>query len=266
MDKLLLCIQDAINTTFPLKRVSRKQAKKLRNPWMTKEILNEIKNRDNLKKKWIKSGHIIDSSDHLAYKTARNKVVKMCRMTRKENSLKGCRDAQGDGEKMWKVIREATNTKPKPNITPNFIKVMTADKKIKKIQDKTEIANEMNRQFCQMGGNLADKLNPTRAKFTDYLHMPNPNHERFILHPTNEAEVGKEAQELDTTKALGFFDISPKIIKWSASILTPILTKLFNMCLLGGIYPDSLKIARVKPIIKGGNKNDSTLYTVPFLF
>ena len=32
------------------------------------------------------------------------------------------------------------------------------------------------------------------------------------------------------------------------------------MCFLGGIYPDSLKIARVKPIFKGGNKNESTLY------
>ena len=43
-------------------------------------------------------------------------------------------------------------------------------------------------------------------------------------------------------------------------ILTPILTKLFNKCLLGGIYPDSLKIARVKPIFKGGNKNDPASY------
>ena len=32
------------------------------------------------------------------------------------------------------------------------------------------------------------------------------------------------------------------------------------MCFLGGTYPDSLKIARVKPIFKGGNKNESTLY------
>ena len=43
-------------------------------------------------------------------------------------------------------------------------------------------------------------------------------------------------------------------------ILTPILTKLYNKCLLGGIYPDSLKIARVKPIFKGGNKNDAASY------
>ena len=260
MDKLLLCIKDAINATFPLKRVSRKQAKKLRNPWMTKEILKEIKIRDNLKKKWIKLGRVIDSSDHIAYKAVRNKVVKMCRDTRKEKSLKRCIDAKGDGEKIWRVIREATNTKPKPTISPDFIRVKTSDGTIKKIQNKTEIANEMNRQFCQMGANLADNLKHTETSFSEYLPMPNPNHERIILHPTNEIEVEKEAQDLDVSKAQGFFDISPKIMKWSASLLAPFLTKLFNMCLLGGIYPDSLKIAHVKPIFKGGNKNDNSLY------
>ena len=118
----------------------------------------------------------------------------------------------------------------------------------------------MNKQFCEMGANLAEKLSSTEAKFTDYLPTPNPHHERFILRPTNEPEVKKETDELDTSKALGIDEISPKILKWCEPILTPILTRLFNMCFLGGIYPDSLKIARVKPIFKGGNKNDSSLY------
>ena len=51
MDKILLLTKDAINVTFPLKKVSRKQARMMMNPWMTKEILQERKNRDNLKKK-----------------------------------------------------------------------------------------------------------------------------------------------------------------------------------------------------------------------
>ena len=88
----------------------------------------------------------------------------------------------------------------------------------------------MNQQFCQMGANLAKELNPTTTKFSDYLPFPNPNQKRFILHPALESEVEKEAQELDPSKSCGFFDISPKVIKWSASLLAPILTKLFNMC------------------------------------
>ena len=50
MDKILLALKDAINKTFPLKKVSRKQALKLLNPWMTNEICNEQKTRDALKK------------------------------------------------------------------------------------------------------------------------------------------------------------------------------------------------------------------------
>ena len=52
-DKIILCIQNAINSIFPLKKVSRKEARKVSNPWMTNEILAEIKNRDKLKKIWI---------------------------------------------------------------------------------------------------------------------------------------------------------------------------------------------------------------------
>ena len=55
-------------------------------------------------------------------------------------------------------------------------------------------------------------------------------------------------------KGLGVDKTPPKIIKWGAPILVPVLTKLFNMCILGGIYPDSLKVAKVKPIFKGGIK------------
>ena len=182
-DKIILCIQDAINSTFPLKKVSRKEARKISNPWMTNEILSEIKTRDNLKKFWIKSGHVQNTPEHVAYKASRNLVVKMTRIAKKQDSLNECKNAKGDGDKIWRAIRKATNTAGKPNITPNFIKVPTADGGHEKIQDKTEIANKMNQQFCQMGANLANELSPTTANFSDYLPFPNPNQKRFILHP-----------------------------------------------------------------------------------
>ena len=184
----------------------------------------------------------------------------MVRTARRNSTQKKCEDTKGDSGKMWKVINLAMNSKAKPDITPNFIKVETTDGDQKKIQDKTEIANEMNRQFVEMGAKLAKKLNTTEAHFSNYLPNPNPNYERFILHLILEPEVQKLFQELDINKSVGIDEIPAKILKWSAFILVPILTKLFNKCILGGIYPDSLKIARVKPIFKGGNKNDTTTY------
>ena len=43
-------------------------------------------------------------------------------------------------------------------------------------------------------------------------------------------------------------------------MLAPLLTSIFNKCISDGVYPDSLKIARVTPVFKGGNKNSTTSY------
>jgi retron-type reverse transcriptase len=38
------------------------------------------------------------------------------------------------------------------------------------------------------------------------------------------------------------------------------LSAIFNLCLIDGVYPDKLKIAKVCPIFKDGNKNEFTNY------
>ena len=132
----------------------------------------------------------------------------------------------------------------------------------KKLENKKEIANEMNKQFAGTGAKLASKLESAETNFKDYLQYPNPNHERIILNRITEPEVGTLILEIDVSKSLGIDDIPPIIVKWCAPVLIPILTTLFNKCLVCGIYPDSLKVARVRPIYKGDNKdkNDASSY------
>ena len=260
MDGILLAFKDSINTIFPLKKVSNKEALSIMNPWMTKELLSKQKIRDKLKQKWIKSGKIPNSVTHLAYKKQRNSFTKLTRSAKQKFFEKKCEEANGDSKKMWKVVRSATNQKPKPMVTPDFLKVKTPEGSLKKLVRDNEIADEMNSQFAGMGAKLAKELGSTTAKFTDYLQSPNPNMKRFILHSILEPEVDKLIQELDITKGVGIHKIPPKVVKWAALLLVPILTKLFNKCIVAGIYPDSLKIARVKPIFKDGNRNDTSSY------
>ena len=255
MDNILLSTKHTINQIFPVKKVSRKLAKLIQNPWMTNDILKEGKLRDKLQRKFIDSKLPEDFSK---YKKQRNKVNNMIRNAKRKNIKSDCKKCKGNSAKMWKVINKATNTKSKPNTYPDFIKTRTANGELKKVKCKTEIANEMNRQFTKMGGKLAAKLAPTDAKFSDYLKSPNDS--SLFLKKATETEVGKLHQELDTDKSTGIDKIPPKILKWGAKIFVPLLTKLFNKCISEGIYPDSLKIARVTPVFKDGDKNDVTSY------
>ena len=52
---------------------------------------------------------------------------------------------------------------------------MTTEGEPIKIRNKSDIAGIMNRQFSEMGEKLAKKLEPTSAKYSDYLKEPNPN-------------------------------------------------------------------------------------------
>ena len=73
-------------------------------------------------------------------------------------------------------------------------------------------------------------------------------------------EIVEEIAKLCVKKATGYDKIPPKIIKWAADLFTPILMVIYNKCLELGYYPDSMKVAKVVPIYKKGDKDDFNNY------
>ena len=66
--------------------------------------------------------------------------------------------------------------------------------------------------------------------------------------------LGNHVDDLDEGKSVGIDEIPPKVLKWVKFLIVPVLTKIFNACISEDIYPDSLKLARVTPVFKGGKK------------
>ena len=75
-----------------------------------------------------------------------------------------------------------------------------------------------------------------------------------------EDEVYNMLSTLDTTKANGHDDISARMLKETATSVTPYVTKLFNTSIRLGELPDEWKVARVTPIPKSGNRSDPGNY------
>ena len=74
------------------------------------------------------------------------------------------------------------------------------------------------------------------------------------------AELKSSINSIDATKATGLDGLTPKIIKLSVDIISPSLLEIINMSLLTGSFPDSLKLAKLHPIYKGGTKCDPANY------
>ena len=65
---------------------------------------------------------------------------------------------------------------------------------------------------------------------------------------------------LNVTKATGLDGLTPTILKTSANAIAPTLLKLINTSLQNEQFPQPLKIAKLKPIHKGGHKSDPSNY------
>ena len=117
--------------------------------------------------------------------------------------------------------------------------------------------------FVNVAKNLnTDKYSNLDAPdFKQYLRNSITN--SLFLSPITDNEIHDIINSLDTNKSN---DISPELLKALCDSFCPILTYLFNSCMLSGTFPDELKIARVIPLFKSGNGKLDVPIIGPFQF
>ena len=73
-------------------------------------------------------------------------------------------------------------------------------------------------------------------------------------------ELLGSTQSLKRNKATGFDDLSSNIITDAHDSLKNVLFHVFKVSIQQGIFPDSLKIAKVTPTFKSGDKGNVSDY------
>ena len=84
--------------------------------------------------------------------------------------------------------------------------------------------------------------------FYDYLNPTNSK--SFAIYDCDPSEISEIIAKLATGKAS---DIHIKIIKKGSHIISPILSKYYNILMHAGIFPDVLKTGKITPIFKKGD-------------
>ena len=79
-----------------------------------------------------------------------------------------------------------------------------------------------------------------------------------MLHESFTEEVIAVINSLIESKNTRQNDTPIHILKLCKNVLSPLLEQIFNLCIKGGIYPQSLKRAKVIAIHKGGQKDVCT--------
>ena len=115
-----------------------------------------------------------------------------------------------------------------------------------------------------IGKTLADQLkSSSKSEHTKYLTKR--LHQSLFLTPTTSFEVFNLISGLKNTKSNGKDNISAYFLKVAAKFIAAPLAQLFNYTFLLGIFPASLKIAKIVPTYKSGDKSDVSNYRTIFI-
>ena len=239
---------------MPCRTVKINKYKHKREKWITYGILRSIRYKDKLYKT-LKTTPT-DSNTYTVLKhnfNIYNAILKKSIRNAKKLYYESCFNRyKSDIKNTWSTINNILNRNKRVKSFPQFFK----DDGIE-IENKLLIANKFNNFFTNIGPKLAEQIDtPTNYHFKDYLSERLQY--KFKFEMVDEPTVNKIIEQMTPKTSCGHDNISMKMLKTLKNILLEPLTININQMLNTGIFPDRLKIARVKPLYK---KDDSHMFT-----
>ena len=248
-DKFILAVHNIYIQAFPLVRVSRKRWRD--KPWLTKALKISIKHKNKLYKEYILRPDSVRKTKYNAYKNCLRKCLLEAGKVYYNELFENNKDSVFN---LWKTLNPIIN--PRKTTTRTVInKLVYAGKKI---TNKQEISDTMNRHFCDIGARLQSELPNYGNRFLEYL--PPRISDSFYLAPTCKDDVLLEIKKMKPMKAPGHDSIGTKIIQLCPEVFAENLSKIFNNAILRGAYPDALKIAKIIALFKSGTKANPNNY------
>lgn len=158
-------------------------------------------------------------------------------------------------KKLWDSINEVIYNLPRSNSSTAIPPIKFNNTKITDSKHKANILNEF---FINVScTNPAPSLTSSHAPISN---MSLKYHPMNSFQPTTPQEVNEIILSLETNTSAGYDGIKAAFVKRNVNFFSKLLSDNFNVCFKEGIFPDSLKIAKVVPIHKSGSKDDPNNY------
>ena len=117
------------------------------------------------------------------------------------------------------------------------------------ICNSNEISNAFNEHFSTIGPRLAREIPLTSDEESIYLENSAENYNKFCFRPATTSDVFTLLNRLSKTKATGLDNISVRLIRECADIISGPLCDLFNKSLMSGIFSWRLEMCQSDSVV-----------------
>lgn len=223
------------------------------NTWMNLEVLEMMKQRDKIYER--KVGNPNDELLKDQFKTIKNKINNKIKSLKNQYFQNKWREAGSNVKKQWKFINDFVKNKKEDC----HIETLKVDNLV--IKDLNEIVSSLNKHFAEVGENIVKGIDNEIGQLqNDFRKEEIICENSLFLELTNEGEIDEVMLGLKRNSAPGHDQVTTLDINNLKPDLVPILTKLVNNIFISGIFPQELKISKITPIYKSGQKENMNNY------
>ena len=234
----------------PIKKVKvNKRSEK--NPWFTNGLRNACNKKNNLYREYLRKR---TRKGELRYKTYKNKLTAILRFSEKQYYNNLLEINKDNIKETWRILNTITGRGKKKSYFPNSF-----ESNNKVIDDPMEIASEFNTFFVNIGPDLAKKIKQPE-NVSIYQNMPQMNENTMFLSDISEKELIRVVNNFKRKSSTDCHNINMSIIKDTVKQISKPLTHICNKSFENRTFPDKMKIAKVVPIFKAGERNSFTNY------
>ena len=252
-EHLCKSLQDIYDHCCPI-RCKTISIQRIKKPWITDELIDAINTKHELFRQ-MKRGNI----EYTEYNSFKNRVTHRLRFAKRMYYHHKFNQCMGNIKKTWNLSNSLIRNKKRSS----EIVLNVNDRETK---DPTVTSNAFNEYFTNIARELDSNIPQNNKSPSDYMNTPNLC--SFFASPATQHEVLSTINSFPN-KSCNILDIPVYIFKITSDILSTTIMNLFNETLYHGVFPDNLKIARVVPIFKAGDKRSVKNYrpisVLPFI-
>lgn len=227
LDKL----RNIAETLFPLKFVSNRFS---RIRWFNDRLRQMRRELHQSKANYDKNNTVENWRIYCEIKKAYKRAIKYEKRNTYTSEI--C-NSVNKAKTIWSIVNQERKAK-NPVIRPDNIS-----------------ADDFNLYFSNVGNAAFQATDDTFAEPWSFLRMVPKSPGSFVMFPISYFDVKEAIFKLKDSSDLDYYCLNSFMVKASWESLIEPLTVLFNNCVNEGVWPDSLKITKIRPLHKKGDQN-----------
>ena len=117
------------------------------------------------------------------------------------------------------------------------------------------MVNKFNEYFVNVGIELANNIAPTNQHVSVHDYLITKNKNSIFLDPVLEQDIIATVNSCKSKTSCDFNGIDMKVVKKVVSYIAKPLSDICNKSFTQGVFPDNMKIGKVIPLYKAGDRN-----------